>query len=173
MRRPDSIVSARTQPPDHHLGRVQLGPLVEVAQDAIPQSIRRGRVRRVSGTVRRAGNLSDNSRPAAREDLVRALAVVRPVAVQSCHDQHYGDGVGLVCARRGADVDGDVRAVVAGAVGVRHDHLVDGLGPEAGCLQVGLFLALKGYPLDGVGLGDVHVGEARNAVDDRGAAEEV
>jgi hypothetical protein len=56
---------------------------------------------------------------------------------------------------------------------VWHSDLVDGLGPERGRLQVGLFLALEGNALDGVGLGDVHVGEARDAVDYRGAAEEV
>lgn len=62
------------------------------------------------------------------------------------------------------------------AVGVRDDDLMDGRLPHRGSLQVHLFLAVEGKPLDVlliVLLCVVDVREARDTIDDGYAAEEI
>lgn len=116
--RPNRIKPTRTQPPHRHTPHIQLRPTGHIPQHTIPQPIRRLRICRVRRTIRRPGDLDDNRRPAAGQDLVRALAVVRPVPVQSRHKQDDGDAVRRRGFLRYADVERDGSAVCAGGVRV-------------------------------------------------------
>lgn len=162
---PDRIESTRTEPPHHNTAHVELIPLAHILQHTGPQPVRRGRVRRVRGTIGRAGDLADNRRPATVDDLVRALAVVGPVAIQPGHEQDDGDAVRGAGFLGDPDVQRDMGAVETRAVRVRHEHLFDLRLPERRRFQVHLLLPLVGSAFHGV-LGPrvrADVGEARDA----------
>lgn len=149
--RADRIEPTSTKPPRRDAAHIELGPLPHILQHAGPQPIRRGRVSRVSGTIGRAGDLADNHRPAAVDDLVRALAVVGPVAVQPGHEQDDGDAVRRAGFLGNPDVQRDVGAVEACAVRVRHEHLAQLRLPERRRFQVQRLLSLEYGALHGVG----------------------
>lgn len=107
---------------------------------------------------------------------MRALAVIRTVAIKSCHEKHDGGGSVSAGLLGETDEGGNLVALEGRAVGVRDNDLVDYRFPHRGSLQVHLFLAVEGKPFDVllvVLLCVVDVREARNTVDDSSTAEEV
>lgn len=83
MRSTDSIEASRTQAPNNNLVGIQLRPSRHVVKYTAQQPIRRVWICRISRTIRRPWNLTNNGRPAARDDLMRALAVVRSVTIKT------------------------------------------------------------------------------------------
>lgn len=173
--RPNRIKPAGTQPPNRHATHIKLRPPRHPIQDTVPKPIRRLRVRRVRRTVRRTGNLADHRRPTAAENLVRALAVVGSVAVQSGHEEDDGDAVLGACLLRKTDVERDGCAVGGGGVRVGDYFFFQGGFPERGGLEVDVFLALEGGSFERCGCFacGAYVGEAGDAEDDGGAAVEI
>lgn len=107
---------------------------------------------------------------------MRALAVIRTVAIKTCHEQHDRDGDISAGLFGETNEGGNLVALEGRAVGVRDDDLMDGRLPHRGSLQVHLFLAVEGKPLDVlliVLLCVVDVREARDTIDDGYAAEEI
>lgn len=171
-RSPNGIEAASTQPPSRNATHIKLRPLRHVLKHTVPQAIRTLRIRRVSRTIRRSGDLNDNSRPAAVDDLMRPLAIIRPVAIESGHEQDDGDGVGGAGFLGHTHIDRDVCAVMAGGVRVWDGLFLQHGFPDGGGFQVDLFLALEGGALEG-GLGTArraYVGEARDSQDDGGTS---
>lgn len=102
------------------------------------------------------------------------LAVVRPISIKTCQQQHNRNGVARASLFWEARVDGNMLAIDGGAVGVGDDDFVDGRLPERGSSQVGLLLAVEGIPFDIVFVilvCVVDVREARDAVDNGGTTE--
>lgn len=176
MRSTDGIEATRTQTPNNNLVGIQLRPSRHVIKYTAQQPVWRVRIRRISRAICRPWNLADNRRPAARDDLMRALAVVRPIAIKTRQQQHRWDVVTRASLLREARVDWDVLAIGRRAMSVGDDDFVDGGLPERGSLQVDLLLAVEGVPFDVtfvVLVCIIDVGEAGDAVDDGGAAEVV
>ena len=171
---PDGIEATRTQAPNNNLVGVHIRSTGgDVVQHAGEQTVWGIRVPCISRAVCCAGDLEDDGGPATRDDLVRALAVIRPVPVETRHEHYDGDGRASIgfCGR--ANIDRDVSAVERRTVGVRHDDFGDGGSPERSGLEVDLLLAVKGIPFDVLGItlvGVVDVWEARDAVHHCGTA---
>lgn len=173
--RADGIEAASAESPHRNAAHIQLRPACHVIEHAAPQTIGTRGVCRVRGRVGRAGDLTDNRRPAAVDDLVRALAVVGPVPVQAGHEQDGGDAVGSARFLWQTDVQRDGGSIVPGGVGVWDDFFFDGWVPQGRGFEVDLFLALEGEAFHrGVGVaGWADVGESGDAEDDCCAAEKV
>lgn len=143
----NSIEATGTESPDRDTRHIKLRPRSHVVQNTGPQTIRRLRVSRIGGTIGCAGNFDNNSCPAAVDDLVRALAVVGSVAVQSSHDQDDGDRA-LARFIRETDVDWDPISIFAGSVLVWDDFFLDDRVPQRCGFQVYVLLAVEGDSLD-------------------------
>lgn len=167
VRCPNRIEATRTQTPNNNLAGVHIRSTGDVVQHTGEQTVWRIRVRRISRAIRRTGDLEDDCRPATRDDLLRALAVVRSIAVETRHEQHDGDRGASSGLCGSANVDRDAFAVERRTVGVRYGDFGDGWFPERSGLEVDLLLAVKGIPFDVfcVALvGVVNVWETRDSV---------
>lgn len=166
--RPNSIEATSTKTPSRNTTHIKLRLLRHILQHSTPLPIRRLRIRRISRRVCRTGNLADNRRPTAVYDLMRPLAVVGPVPVQSGHKQDDRNWVRGARFVRNADVQRDAGSIVCGAVRVWDDHFFDDGVPQRCGLEVKLFLAVEGCALDCVvwSCGWAYIGEAGDAEND-------
>lgn len=171
--RTNGIEPTRTQPPNRHAIHVKLRSLRHPIQHTIPQTIRTLRIRRVCRRISRTGNLTDDSCPAAADDFMGTLAIVRSVAVQAGHEEDNRDPVRGAGFFRETGVERDGMSIFACCMGVGDDLFFEDWFPQRRGFEVDLFLALEGEPLQRVGLAGVaYVGEAGDAEDNCCAAEE-
>lgn len=166
--RPNGIEATSTKTPSRNTTHIKLRLLCHIIQHSSPLPISRLWIRRISRRVCRTGNLTDNGRPAAADDLMCPLAVVGPVPVQPGHKQDDRDGVRGARFVGDADVQRDAGSIVCGAVRVWDDHFFDDGIPQRRGLEVELFLAVECRTLDGVvwTCGRAYIGEAGDAQDD-------
>jgi hypothetical protein len=148
-RSPNSIKATSTQPPHRNTTHIKLRPGAHILKHTIPQAIRTLRIRRISRTIRRSGDLHDNSCPAAVDDLVRPLAVIGSIPVQPGHEKHDGDTVGGGRFLGQTHVDWNVCAIAAGGVRVGNDFFLEHGLPDGGGFEVDVLLALEGGALEG------------------------
>lgn len=128
--RADGIEATSAESPHRNAAHIKLRPGRHVIEHTVPQTIGTRGVCRVRRRVGRAGDLTDDRRPAAVDNLVRALAVVGPVPVQAGHEQDGGDAVGSARFLWQTDVQRDGGSIVPGCVGVWDDFFFDGWVPQ-------------------------------------------
>lgn len=83
MRDPRGVIAAAAQTPRNDVLHIEDLPLAHPLEDGVPEPLGALRVFGIGGAVGRARDFGDDGRPAASEELVRPLRVIRTVSVEA------------------------------------------------------------------------------------------